>query len=219
MIELNALVVNFYLVLLPITLVTGLISYYKTKSIPIIILSIHAASMYFIDFLSDLFNALYQNNIFLSHIYFLVQMLLFAWFYYLVLGKNIKVRKFIIGYVLFTVVLMSMIYGLNPSKWWLFNYTETFISFYFLVLCSLIFIYQNIGKSSSFYFMNIGLLSYSFIACAHFLFQNLYFRIGFSYPILLVIHSLMLTLLQISIIFQFFYNHFQNSNGTAIQSR
>ncbi len=98
------------------------------------------------------------NNLYLSHVYFITQFILLTYFFRALFNpKQKKYPLFVLAIVLTTLAVK---YAYNPSLFFKFNLTEIFITSFPLVVYSIIHLYNSLNKSSSYMYINAGILIY-----------------------------------------------------------
>ncbi|GGI56505.1 hypothetical protein [Winogradskyella haliclonae] len=102
-----------------------------------------------------------ENNLFLSHYYFVVQFILLSWFFYELFQKRQKklVVKFT-GIVVFTLAILYLTgeiayYSVEP-----FNPLEVFICSFPIIVYSIIHLYNSLNNTLNYAYVNTGILVY-----------------------------------------------------------
>lgn len=200
--------VNIYLVFLFIDVLIAFTFYRKEKTTMLLTLNVYLVAMVLCHIVSQIFKVYYNFNLFFSHIYFFVVLCTTAFFYYTAFQGRVKQQRFILIYVCFYIVVNLAHFIIIPKDFWIMSYLGVFLSFYFVIICALLFIYNTIGTKSNFSLVNYGFLFYSFIACAHFLFLHLmtFAPSIFYHQIVLKIHLLALITFQILILISLLIN-------------
>ncbi len=99
-----------------------------------------------------------ENNLYLSHFYFIFQFIFLSLFYsQLFTKKQIKCQKITTGLVFF---ILTIQYALNPSLFEKFNLLEIFITSFPLVIYSIFHLYNSLSKAGKFMYINAGVLIY-----------------------------------------------------------
>lgn len=112
-----------------------------------------------------------QDNLFLSHFYFILQFIFLSLFYSQLFNKKQKKYQKIISALVFLILLIQ--YTLNPSLFHQFNLLEIFITSFPLVIYSIIHLYNSLSKSGQFMYINAAVLIYLSISALIFILGNL----------------------------------------------
>lgn len=115
---------------------------------------------------------LYNNNLFLSHFYFIGQFIMLSLFY-LKLVKGAFQKKVInIGFILVLATLATQ-YAMKPELFLKFNLYEIFITSFLLIIYATFHFYNMLDEKKEFYFINMGIIMYLFGSTILFLVGNL----------------------------------------------
>lgn len=114
-----------------------------------------------------------ENNLFLSHYFFLGQFLLLGLFYYEILKENYQKK---IAILLITIVPLILLiqYLVYPNKYYIFNLFEIFITSYSVIILTLFHLYNLLDQKKDYYYITLGLLLYLITSTTIFLSGNLY---------------------------------------------
>lgn len=100
------------------------------------------------------------NNLFLSHIYFILQFILLSLFYIKILLPN-NVKTILKILLITTPVIMVLQYVLDYKKIFIFNTIEILTCSLSLALYAILFLYQSLGtKEKTWLFFSSGILIY-----------------------------------------------------------
>ena len=105
-----------------------------------------------------------ENNFFVSHIYFNIQLLFLGYFFYTVLEQK-SVKQFI---KFSTIILMLFFIGqiiYEPATFFKFNLYEVVSICVLLITFSLVYIYNNLGKSKKYLYFSLGVVIYFTCSC------------------------------------------------------
>lgn len=99
-----------------------------------------------------------QNNLFLSHFYFIFQFIFLTLFFSQLFNKKQRRSQKIISAIVFSVLIIQ--YTWNPELYYKFNLLEIFITSFPLVIYSIFHLYNSLSKSGKFMYINAGILIY-----------------------------------------------------------
>ena len=132
----------------------------------------YLAIMLLIQVISEVFYFFKENNLYLSHFYFLLQFMLLSGFYLRLLSKNFQKKWVKFGFVFCLVALLAQ-YMLHPNLWLAFNLFEVFITSFLLIIYATFHLYNLLDGQGSFYQVSLGILIYLFGSTVLFLVGNL----------------------------------------------
>jgi hypothetical protein len=144
----------------------------KTKRKTHRILAVYLVFISFIQYYSTwlAFNGIY--NLYLTHYYFVLQMLILAYFYYQIC--NVQFQKNAIKYsVLVCLTILAVQYAVRPELYFILNKLEIFLCSYLLIIFALFHFYNLLNSKKIFLYFNIGLFVYLFGSTLLFLVGNL----------------------------------------------
>ena len=121
---------------------------------------------------SYLYMKLYNNNLFLSHFYFIGQFIVLSLFYFTLVKDNFQKKAISIAFVLVLLTLIIQ-YGIKPDLFFKFNLYEIFITSFLLIIYSTFHFYNMLEEKKEFYYVNMGILLYLFGSTILFLVGNL----------------------------------------------
>ncbi len=99
-----------------------------------------------------------QNNLHLSHFYFIIQFICLSFFYKTMFTK---IQKRMVYYLLGGVLIILVIqYYKNPELYFQFNSLEIFITSLPLIIYSIVHMYNSLNKSPEYMYINAGILIY-----------------------------------------------------------
>lgn len=105
-----------------------------------------------------------NNNFYLSHIFFSIQLLFLSLFYY-ALFQDKKIKQ----YVKYTAILVFLIntlqYLIVPSSFWQFNLLEIVSVCCLLISFGLIHLYNTMGENKIYFYFSLGMIVYFFCSC------------------------------------------------------
>ena len=147
------------------------------KSKPYKVFFVYNLSMFIIQMTSKVLFTLKMNNLFLSHFYFIFQLLLLSYFYYVLIEVSFQ-RKIIRIALSTTLILLFINYAIDPKLFFTFNLFEVFISTLPLVVFAVFHLYNLLNKEHYFYYITIGLLIYLYGSTFLFLSYDLIMIVG-----------------------------------------
>jgi len=133
---------------------------YRKESVAFRTIVIYLLITFIIQITAHVFSNKGNNNLFLSHYYFIGQFALLSAFYYQILKNSIHltVIKMIFGIVLIT---LSVQFFINPKLYWKFSLLEVVICGIPLVLYALFYFYESFGvKHKKYLLLNAGVFFY-----------------------------------------------------------
>lgn len=136
------------------------------------IFTYYLAVIFLIQITAKVFNLFQQNNLFLSHFYFILQFVLLS-FFYLNLGLDRLQEKIIKFGFVFCLSILGIQYALDFSLINKFNLFEIFITSFLIIIYGTFQLYNLLNEKKEFYYINLGILIYLFGSTVLFLAGNL----------------------------------------------
>jgi hypothetical protein len=136
------------------------VSSYRTKNgfVAINYFTIYLTAICIIQIIAFVHAARVENNLYLSHFYFIVQFICLSLFFKCFFTK---IQKTIVNYVLIIVLtILFAQYYTNPELYYQFNNLEIFITSVPLIIYSVIHMYNSLNKSSRYMYITAGILIY-----------------------------------------------------------
>lgn len=99
-----------------------------------------------------------ENNLYLSHFYFVPQFLLLSC-YYKKLFSNFQ-KKIVNGTLVIVLIILAFQYVMTPSLFAQFNVLEIFITSFPIVVYSIMHLYNSLTKKGDYLFINAAVLLY-----------------------------------------------------------
>ncbi|MBE8728130.1 hypothetical protein C4F50_24715 [Flavobacterium sp. KB82] len=118
-----------------------------------------------------------MTNLYMSHIYFVGQLLLMGFFYFTLL-KNEDHKKIILGGIASGILVLVVHYCLDPSLFFKFNLLEITVTSLLVVFFALFHLYHMLSGSKEYYYITVGIIIYLLASTILFLVGNL--TIGLS---------------------------------------
>lgn len=165
---------NLGVIILFISVILYSLSYFKDKK--------NKAIRFFLIYLSITFCVLslsiiivdffkIKNNLYLSHFYFIFQLIFLSLFYKELFTKKQNALVNVIFGIVITVLAIQ--YSNNPSLFFKFNLLEIFLTSSPLVIYSIIHLYNSLNKPGKFMYINAGVLIYLTTSTLIFILGNL----------------------------------------------
>lgn len=111
-------------------------------------------------------------NLHISHFYFVLQLIILGYFYYIICV--LPIQKKIIKYSLvLCLIVLGIQYSIVPDMFYKFNNLEVFLTSYLLIIYALFHFYNLLTTKKSFLFFNTGVFLYLFGSTVLFLLVNL----------------------------------------------
>lgn len=191
-----------YLLILLINVIGAYVYYKKSPKKSIRTLFYYLVFLLLFQIITTTLTSLNINNLILSHGYFIIQFFILAYLFNQIIERQ-WVTKLIKVYVVCVLCFLLFQYILFPSLIWNYNIIEVYITHYLIILLSLIYFYENLGKKKEYQPFVIAMLIYSTLSTSIFLFANVasYTDIE-SVVYIWGIHLLILIVCQLLITFQ-----------------
>jgi hypothetical protein len=115
-------------------------------------------------FCFSLFFIFSNENFFISHIFFNVQLLFLGLFYYNLF--NTKKEKRYVKYASIIVFTISVLqYIIKPASFWQFSLLEIISVSVVLISYALMHLYNTMGENKNFFYFSIGVIMYFLCSC------------------------------------------------------
>ena len=105
-----------------------------------------------------------ENNFFISHVFFNIQLLFLSYFFYSLFENN-KTKQFVKSSTLILLVVFIIQYSTQPKDFFKFNLYEIVSICVLLITFSLIYIYNSLGKSKKYLYFSVGVIIYFTCSC------------------------------------------------------
>lgn len=112
------------------------------------------------------------NNLYISHFYFIFQLIILGYFYIIILKEDSQ-KKLAKASILLCLAVLGIQYSYNPDLFFKFNLFEIFITSFLLIIFSVFHFYNLLNDKKEFYYINMGVLIYLFASTILFLVGNL----------------------------------------------
>lgn len=202
------LIVNIGYAVLLINLILYGLGYSKNdKSFKIF--TIYLIGTAVIQVASKVCKQIYNNNLFLSHFYFIGQFIVLYFFF-----KNLFVlqsQKKIADYVLLVgIVALTIQYALEPQVFFKFSMLEIFITSFLVLILASIHLYNMLTDKKVFYYCTIGILLYLFSSTVLFFVGNLTAFLSKEYQFLpWTLNAFLVIVYQLFILFEWKISYYK----------
>ena len=184
----------------------------KDKTITFKVFTVYLVLMLIIHLYSSYLANLGQNNLFLSHYYFLIQYLLLSFFYYKSFEKKI-IKKSILHVSIIVIGINSFYYIYNPSIYFKFNLVEIITSSIPLIIFNILYLFNSLINNKDYFYINSGIFIYLISSTLFFVSGN--YLTLLNREIVNVIwkaNSIIYIIYQLLIILEWYFN-FRKSNN------
>ncbi|MBP6611111.1 MAG: hypothetical protein KA206_08470 [Paludibacter sp.] len=110
-----------------------------------------------------------NNNYFLSHLVFNVQLVFISLFYY-ELFQDKKLKQYVKYAAILVFAVSSLQYILKPDSFWQFNLLEIISTCCLLISFGLLNLYNTMGEGKKYFYFTLGMVMYFLCSCIVFLF-------------------------------------------------
>lgn len=196
-----------YLLILLINVILFSIKARKSSSVQLKLIWLYLWVIFIVQIVSEVVTYITSNNLYLLHVYLGSHLIVLTMFYYTIFNK-LSQKRFL--YITSSIVylFLAIQYFVYPTLWFQFNLSEIFIINYLLTVYSLMYNYNSLSEKYSFHYINIGIMGYSILSTASFLYGNIATKMELSISIpVWVIHIIILIFFQLMILLQWI-NHF-----------
>lgn len=197
-------------VLLAINAILFSVLAFKRNQTGLFILSTYLLTVFFIQLYSAwlAFNGI--HNLFLTHFYFIFQLVLLGYFYYII--TDVPLQQKIIKYSIpICLLVLGIQYTLRPELFTMFNNLEIFLTSFLLIVFSLFHFYNLLDSKRIYLYLNIGVFFYFFAGTALFLLGNLSTVIDIAF-INWDINLYIYTIFQVLILVEWFQVYFKKTH-------
>lgn len=146
--------------------------------------------------------SIHENNLFLSHFYFILQFILLSFFYLEVINNQFQ-RKIIKIAIPICLVVLGIQYYYNKDLFNKFNLFEIFITSFLLIIFSMFHFYNILNEKKKYYYINTGILLYLFGSTVLFMSGNLISKLDLAPSrIIWILNSILYIIYQIFILIE-----------------
>ena len=132
---------------------------YRKNSIAFKIICFYLLFCFIIQLITEYLFRIRENNLFLSHYYFLGQFLFLSFFYRSILTSQSK-KKVINVFLIIIPFLIGLLYTINPKDYFKFNLIEVIIASLPIVFYSILYFSEILNSSKTFVYLNSGVFIY-----------------------------------------------------------
>ena len=142
------------------------------------------------------------NNLFLSHFYFIGQLVVLSFFYSTLLKikaqKNFLKIAFALG-----ILALGIHYYLDPSQFFKFNLFEIAVTSLLVVVFAMIHLYNMLAGEKEFYYVTVGIIIYLLGSTVLFFVGNLIIGLSSEFKFLTwTLNALLVIIFQLFILFE-----------------
>jgi hypothetical protein len=177
--------------LLGINFILFAIKLNKKRPRSVYIFTFYLLVMIVIQFFTNYLSNIGQNNLYLSHYYFIFQFILLSLFYLEIINNTYQ-RKIIKIAIPFCLVVLGIQYFFNNDLYEKFNLLEIFITSFLLIIFSMFHFYNILNEKKRYYYLNTGILLYLFGSTVLFMSGNLISRLDLALSKIVWILNLLL---------------------------
>ena len=193
----------FYLLTLLINVILFSIKVTKTSSVQLKIIRLYLWIMFIVQVLSEVMTYVASDNLSLLHVYLISHLIILTMFYHSMFNKVYQ-KRFLYTASAIACLFLVIQYWVHPVLWFQFNLSEIFIVNYLLTVYSLIYNYNSLSeKHHQFHYFNFGIMGYSILSTASFLYGNIATKMELSISIpVWTIHIIVLIFFQCMMLLQ-----------------
>ena len=142
------------------------------------------------------------NNLFLSHFYFIGQLVLLSFFYKLLLKTRAQIYFLKIAFVL-GILLLGIHYYLDPSQFFKFNLLEIAVTSLLVVVFAIMHLYNLLAEEKKFYYVTVGIIIYLLGSTVLFFVGNLIVGLSSEFKFLTwTLNAILVIVYQLFILFE-----------------
>lgn len=159
---------------------------------------------------SQLYKIWYNNNLFLSHYYFIGQFILLGLFFRSLFTNPIQ--KSVANWILIIgLSLLAVQYSIDPAVFYKFNLFEIFVTSFLIIILAAMHLYNLLAEKKVYYYTTIGILIYLSGSTILFFVGNLTVILSEEYQFLpWILNAALVVVYQLFILFDWkktFYKH------------
>jgi hypothetical protein len=177
--------------LLGINFILFAIKLNKKRPRSVYIFTFYLLVMIVIQFFTNYLSNIGQNNLYLSHYYFIFQFILLSLFYLEIINNSYQ-RKIIKIAIPCCLGVLGIQYFFNNDLYEKFNLLEIFITSFLLIIFSMFHFYNILNEKKRYYYLNTGILLYLFGSTVLFMSGNLISRLDLALSKIVWILNLLL---------------------------
>lgn len=162
-----------------------------------------------VELISYIYMMLYNNNLFLSHFYFIGQFILLSVFYYTLVKDNFQKKAIKTGFVL-VLLTLAIQYAIKPELFFKFNLYEIFITSFLIIIYATFHFYNMLEEKKEYYFINMGILLYQFGSTILFLVGNLTIKFSSKFNFITwILNSAFIIVYQLFILYEWRVSYYK----------
>ncbi|NRS89125.1 hypothetical protein HNQ02_002047 [Flavobacterium sp. 7E] len=143
-----------------------------------------------------------NDNLFLSHFYFIGQFVMLSLFFKSLF--KIKKQKLLANWILLIgIAVLAVQYSLSPNVFFRFNLFEIFLTSFLIIILAVVHLYNLLTEKKVFYYCTVGMLLYLFSSTVLFFVGNLSALLSKEYQLLpWTLNALLIIVYQLFILFE-----------------
>jgi len=166
------------------------------------VFTIYLLVMIIIQAYTSYLKSIHQNNLFLSHFYFILQFLLLSIFYLEIVNNDFQ-KKIIKIAVPSCLIILGVQYYFNTDLFYKFNLFEIFITSFLIIIFSMFHFYNILNEKKKYYYINTGILLYLFGSTVLFISGNLISKLDLApSKIVWILNSVLYIVYQVFILIE-----------------
>lgn len=166
------------------------------------VFTIYLLVMIIIQAYTSYLKSIHQNNLFLSHFYFILQFLLLSLFYFEIVNNDFQ-KKIIKIAVPSCLIILGVQYYFNTDLFYKFNLFEIFITSFLIIIFSMFHFYNILNEKKKYYYINTGILLYLFGSTVLFISGNLISKLDLApSKIVWILNSVLYIVYQVFIVIE-----------------
>lgn len=158
--------------LLGLNLILFLIKINKRRPKSFLIFTFYLLIIALVQYYSSCLSGKGENNLFLSHVYFISQFVILSFFFLEILQTTFQKRVLKIS-IPVCLIILGIQYYFDTELFYKFNLFEIFITSFLLIIFSMFHFYNILNESKKYYYINAGILLYLFGSTVLFISGNL----------------------------------------------
>lgn len=166
------------------------------------VFTIYLLVMIIVQAYTSYLKSIHQNNLFLSHFYFILQFLLLSIFYLEIVNNDFQ-KKIIKIAVPSCLIILGVQYYFNTDLFYKFNLFEIFITSFLIIIFSMFHFYNILNEKKKYYYINTGILLYLFGSTVLFISGNLISKLDLApSKIVWILNSVLYIVYQVFILIE-----------------
>jgi hypothetical protein len=167
------------------------------------VFTLYLGIVFCIQMISSIYVYFSVNNLFLSHFYFIGQLVILSFFYYLLL-KTIMQKRFLKFAFVLGILALSIHYFLDPSQFFKFNLFEIAVTSLLVVVFAMMHLYNMLAEEKEFYYVTVGIIIYLLGSTVLFFVGNLTVGLSSEFKFLTwTLNAVLIIVYQLFILFEY----------------